>query len=533
LLRLGCVYSTPPGRAKHAIRETPSVLLLRFRRGTEHARLARTDARRMQGYSDVIGWEREPFELINEGHFRVTDPGPLHAPIHSFSIGRNEKQDLILKTLAPTDARSSAPKAPSGTLRFNTDAAELTNLAGTRLILSGVQTYSVKTFHHHEKNEHGLTEEARIHHIDLFNAESDSPGYIIEWLDNAPDVYHWPDTLKTMVSTTSTRIIAFDEDGITLSSSDSRDSFGKHAVKIVVAGTEAFLCALGREDISDRLSPGCIIYRGTPDDEFRKRVRNALSFALGAFLVDLGSVTYTASWNLHSLHLKSAYSIGRKVYDLPRLHPAPLHPSWQHGVDRAPFHRVVNSIVAKYDDLDFGNLSWAYWHAVCATPHIAGVHFGAAIEALQRQYIRANPTKIQTKIVLGRDAWSKLSDEVLRVIAEASIPEDNKAALRQNVGALNNVAQRAKMEAILQDINIALGPDELLAWRRRNDAAHGNALEPGGELSLIKDNNLLRMIFHRMLLRITNASESYFDYATPGVPIRRLTEPSLPRPGSA
>jgi hypothetical protein len=113
----------------------------------------------------VIGWEREPFELINEGHFRVTDPGPLHAPIHSFSIGRNEKQELILKTLAPTDAKSSAPKTPSGTLRFNTDAVELTNLAGTRLILSGVQTYSVKTSHRHEKNEHALTEEALVHRI--------------------------------------------------------------------------------------------------------------------------------------------------------------------------------------------------------------------------------------------------------------------------------------------------------------------------------------------------------------------------------
>jgi hypothetical protein len=82
------------------------------------------------------------------------------------------------------------------------------------------------------------------------------------------------------------------------------------------------------------------------------------------------------------------------------------------------------------------------------------------------------------------------------------------------------------MEAILRDINIALGPDELLAWRRRNDAAHGNALEPGGELLLIKDNNLLRIVFHRMLLRITSAGDSYFDYATPGFPIRRLTEPA-------
>ena len=68
-----------------------------------------------------------------------------------------------------------------------------------------------------------------------------------------------------------------------------------------------------------------------------------------------------------------------------------------------------------------------------------------------------------------------------------------------------------------------------MAWKRRNDAAHGNALETGSELSLIQDNNLLRMVFHRMLLRITNASSSYFDYATPGFPIKPLTEPSSAR----
>ena len=179
--------------------------------------------------------------------------------------------------------------------------------------------------------------------------------------------------------------------------------------------------------------------------------------------------------------------------------------------------------------LDFGNLAWAYWHALCATPHIAGVHFGAAIEALQRRYITANSTKIQTKIIADREIWTKFSDKVERVIADTRLPEESKAALRQNIGSLNNVHQRAKMEALLREINIALGPDEALAWKRRNDAAHGNEMEPGGELSLIQDNKLLKVVFHRMLLRITNASDLYFDYATPGFPMRRLIDPASPR----
>jgi hypothetical protein len=476
----------------------------------------------------LIGWEREPFDLINEGLFRVTNPGPLHAPIHSFSIRRNEKLELILETRAPTDAKSSAPDLPSGTVRLNTDTVELTNIAGIKAELKGVAAFSVKTSHHHEKHEHSLQEAAGIHQIDVLIDSNAEAAYTIDWLDNLPDLFHWPDTIKTSVSTVKTRKIAIDEDGITLTDSDTREGFGRHSVKLTVAGTEVFLCALDREETSDRRRPGCIIFRGAPDEEFRKRVRNALSFALGAFLVDLGSVVYTANWNARSFRIRSAYSIGRKVFDLPVLHPAPLHPTWQHGVERLPLNRMVNSIVGKYDELDFGNLAWAYWHALCATPHIAGVHFGATIEALQRCYINANPKKIQTAVIPDGATWDQFKADIECVIVELNIPEERKSALRQNIGSLNNVSQRSKMESVLREIDIVLGPDETLAWKRRNDAAHGNELEPGGELSLIRDNKLLKVVFHRMFLRITSASDLYFDYATPGFPPRRLSEPPSP-----
>lgn len=472
----------------------------------------------------MIGWEREPFELINEGQFRVTDPGPLHAPVHSFSIRRNEKLNIILETRAPAEAQSSAPHVPSGTVRLNTDTVELTNAAGIRAVLSGIQPYSVKKSHHHAENQHVLTEEARVHRIDAVINASKEPTYTIDWLDNVPDLFHWPDTIRTDVSTVTTRRIAENEDGITLTCSEGNEGFGRHAAKLFVAGTKAFFCALDRREAPDRQRPGCVIYLGTPDQEFRKRMRNALSFALGAFLVDLGSVVYTEDWEVNSFRLNDAYSIGKKVFELPVLHPAPLHMNWQHGIDRFRLNRMLNAIIGKYDELDFGNLEWAYWHALCATPHIAGVHFGAAIEALQRRYIAANPAKVQTKIIADRPLWNSFSDEIDGVITRSNLPDESKAALRENIGSLNRMHQKAKMEALLREVGIELGPEEALAWKRRNDAAHGNEMEAGGELSLIQDNKLLKVVFHRMLLRITKASDLYFDYATPGFPMRRLVD---------
>ncbi len=111
-----------------------------------------------------------------------------------------------------------------------------------------------------------------------------------------------------------------------------------------------------------------------------------------------------------------------------------------------------------------------------------------------------------------------------------NIPEENKKALSANIGNLNRAPQRIIMDRLLKSINIQLGADEEQAWKRRDDAAHGNEMEDGRELKVIRDTKLLRVLFHRILLRMTNASGTYHDYCTPGFPIRNLHDPVPPLP---
>jgi hypothetical protein len=60
-------------------------------------------------------WEYEfALSSINDGHFRVADPGPLHSPVLDFSIRRDENLKLILETRALPDAKSAAIERPSG-----------------------------------------------------------------------------------------------------------------------------------------------------------------------------------------------------------------------------------------------------------------------------------------------------------------------------------------------------------------------------------------------------------------------------------
>jgi len=71
----------------------------------------------------MSSWEREIFaEVIIDGHFEITNPGPLHAPVRTFSIARDDKLKLVLETKAPTDAKSDAIEHPRGTLRTPGDS---------------------------------------------------------------------------------------------------------------------------------------------------------------------------------------------------------------------------------------------------------------------------------------------------------------------------------------------------------------------------------------------------------------------------
>ena len=87
-----------------------------------------------------------------------------------------------------------------------------------------------------------------------------------------------------------------------------------------------YVCALDSEDQPGAIKPGCIVYDGAPDDSFRKKVRVGLSFALGLYLVDLGTTHYDLEWHIISTLARSAYSLRRHAFDIQTLQPAPLGP---------------------------------------------------------------------------------------------------------------------------------------------------------------------------------------------------------------
>jgi len=469
------------------------------------------------------GWENEALSAFNDWHFKFVDSGPLHCPITSFKVSRSDKLNIMLTTTAPADAKSPAVEPPSGTVRINNERATLESIGGLQGEFRGIVTLSYEVTH--DGGQSVRAETAKIYHASAQIVPGATTAYIIEWVANLSSrSLTWPDPIRTETVDQKTRTIGRDAYKLVLPTEAKRTQTGMGAAKINVEGVDIYVCCAGRDEDSTMKSAS-IIYVGNPTQEFRNKIRRALSFTLGTYLVHLGHTCFAADWTMNSFECHSAYSIDKRVFDLPVVMPASLHDKWQGGISNDGLQRSVTALFQCDERLNFADLSWAYWHALCATVHIAPVHWGAAIELLVRRYVESSDGRIPEKLVADNAIWAGLVGRLEREVDETAIPESARDSLKQTIRGANRVSIRSLMDAVLEDVGIVLGQEERRAWRRRNEAAHGMELEAGEELELIRDVKLLKVLFHRLLLGVSRASDNYIDQVTPGFFIRRIPEP--------
>jgi hypothetical protein len=262
--------------------------------------------------SHMISLKDESIDFLNEGHFKIKDPGPLHSPVYGFSVRRDDKLALLLETEAASNAKSTAARHPTGTTLLNTERVELVNISGVGAVLSGVQAYSVRTLYNYQRLS-VLQELARVHQLTITLGDVRTAAYSIEWLENLPaGPFVWPDSIQIVTEKVVTHSIALTNNGITITGLDRRDSSSQAAAKITVADDTFYVCALGLDEPGAEIKPGCIVYAGVPDDRARKKIRTALSFALGVYLVEMGHTIYDKEWHIVSTTSQSAYSLGKK-----------------------------------------------------------------------------------------------------------------------------------------------------------------------------------------------------------------------------
>ncbi len=455
-------------------------------------------------------WGTESFEeIFNRGRFAVTQLGPLRGPVTSASIKRSPSGDLILETTSAGDSKSSRPEDLPGTIRSSEYVVECETPGYGVAILRGVERLNEVTSHHRRTRTETTTETSSVGSLEISLVTAKTGHYLVEWIDNLPK-WIWPQSI------TSTGV---DEEGIEISGigeslrihrSFRYNSSASHALNLKIDEMDIFVCIAGKRSEESRHHHGYIVYRGIPDEDRRNRVRDCISFCLNRYLVHLGHTTFSSDWEPIGLKATSAFSIDLQVYDLVSLPPAPISGAYPIMLDQQKVSRLVAALFKNYDSLGFRAFSWAYWHALCAPTHIAAAHFGAIIEALQRAYLKGHP-EISTTM-LDNVQWKTFSKGIRVLIESMAVDSEIAKLLKNKAGGLNQAPQGIVLRRMLDALGLAISDREIKAWKERNQAAHGMQVDYPDLINVIQNNKLLKILCHRIILRMSGASDEYIDY---------------------
>lgn len=469
---------------------------------------------------EVWGWES--FEkVVTPSRFKVIDSGPLYGPITGFSVRRGSKFEILLSTESAGDSESQGVKHVPGTVRNNNDSIVLEDVSGCFGRVVGINSFSSVKSNDYISGKSLTKQESTISYVEVV-IPNVSVDYKVDWVLNMDDDnVIWPHTHEVKLESSTSS--GWGDDFLSLVANDSQHRFGRACFCFSVNGIDVVV-GRTRGERGEPDKRGYLLYKGDVSDDVRLKILGCVSFALGMHLVHIGSAGFSSAGYLAYTKSISAYSIGGRVFELGRMPPAPLGLKYQGELDPDVTVKVIRALYENYDRLNLRTLFWQYWHAQCAPYHVAAVHFGAAIEFLQKKYMEVFG-KLSLGIILPKAEWRRLRDEIRLLLDAKNIPSHELELISKQLEGLNRAPQKVVMERFLDALGISLGEVELSAWQHRNDAAHGNDRSDSDPIDIIRGNKVLRVMLDRLILKITGSSDYYFDYYSYGFPIRNLADP--------
>ncbi len=469
---------------------------------------------------DSLNWECCE-SILNNGTYGIVENGPLRGPIKAFAIRRNEDLQLIFETLSAANSTSTYQDQPAGSVYVPDAEVRLECFNGAVAVASGVIPigYSQKW----DTTGDGETKEtSRCSELKWRDASGKPAKYLVEWYENMPKDVGWPDLDKYTETTSATRVLQGGAERIQQTSSVERIESSRSCIHLCVQGMRVVV-GTSKACLESVKRPGYILYVGTPAEETRRKIRDCLSYCLGNYLIFLGATSFDETWVPVAFTAKSCYALVSEVDRLQGRVPSPLGLEFEPQLTEERLTPLLTGLLKIYDTYRLGTVFWNYWHSVSAPVHMAAAHMGATIEGLQKMWYGHDLGASNSRLVEHDAEWRILRERLCECIAWANLPEDVKVILKGKVKGLNTAPQNVLMERFLGALDLKTGELEKAAWRNRNRAAHGASTESMDLIRLIRENKLLAVLFHRIVLALAG-SDLYYDYYTLGRPIRRLRD---------
>lgn len=467
--------------------------------------------------------EWESFEsVLTSKHFEISSWGPLDGPVQAFSIRRDATLKIMLETISNGSSTTTAEEIPAGTVRQATEIVSFVSalFGGAASAIGVIPLRSNVSIQADASNS--VKVETATAQIIKWSADGERECiYTIDWLENVPSSFIWPDYTETKLETSLHKTFKSSTCEIVMHSSEGAGENNRGCVHLVIDGIDIFFGRSVRVEMEHIKSPGYILYRGKPTEVLRERLINALSFAFGAYLVYLGHTSFDKDWHAVGCEAVSPSTLGGAATRLMTAPPSPMGMMYRNEINPALLQRFVDAIFGVYDSYNLRGVFWGYWHAIAAPVHMASVHFGAVIEGLQASFFKKEKTA--SKELVAADIWQSLSAQFVAEIEKTPESAEGKRILANKLKELNVAPQSVLMERFLGSLKIEMGEVEEKAWRNgRNRAAHGRKIRPNQYVSVIRENKALQVLSSRIILAISKSADSYHDYYSLKNPIRPL-----------
>ncbi|EGQ7769610.1 hypothetical protein [Vibrio parahaemolyticus] len=447
--------------------------------------------------------------------------GPLYHPIKKQSIRYLPNGKIELTTISNGSANADSVEHKAGTIRVNDDKAVLESLGGTVIELRGIQPFSNTRQRNYVTELDEITEISSVHELWCKFNDQSVDDFQIEYVSNVESGYIFSDSFS--ISHTKTDVIKLGngESEFSIEESNNNKSLSRSAVFLDIDGIKLYLISLNKNKGDNKINDAVIVYLTPQALEVRNKIRDCIAFGLGKQIHYHGYVILNSDNRYVELSCKANYSKVKKD-SYHALMPTPLGQAHLE-LGHLEMNRLVKSMYENYEKYNLKHVLWGYWHALDAPVHMAGVHFGACIEAFQSAYVNQHSQDFPKKLI-QKSEWKTFRERTLEVANALDIPEQERSILINKINNLNQTPQSVISERFFEKLGIELSVLEKSAWKERNNAAHGKGADSNGFEVQIRNIKILKCLLHRMLLISTKASEYYFDYYSIGFPIRYLSD---------
>ncbi|WP_337916033.1 hypothetical protein [Vibrio cholerae] len=458
----------------------------------------------------------DKFQGLQFSHY-----GPLHQPIKRQSIKYLSSGNIELTTISHGSAIKYAIEYQAGTIRVNDEKAVLESYDGAVIELRGIQPYSNTRTRNYAAEIDEITEISSVHELYCKFKEQSVNNFQIEYVSNVESGYLFPNSFD--VSHTKTDIVKLGngESEFNIEESYNSDSSSRAALFLDIDGIKLYLISLSKIKSQNKINDAVIVYLTPQSLEVRNKIRDCIAFGLGKQIHYHGYVILNSDYRYVELSCKANYSKVRKDSYHASM-PTPLG-QFHLELDQIQMNRFVKSLYENYEKYNLKHVLWGYWHALDAPIHMAGVHFGACIEAFQSAYVSQHSQDFPKKLI-QKSEWKVFREKTLEVAKLLNISEQERTVLINKINNLNQTPQSVISERFFENLGIDLSILEKSAWKERNNAAHGKTVDNNGFEVQIRNIKILKCLLHRMLLISTQASEYYYDYYSFGFPVRYLND---------